>query len=197
MTPSDLATPDGGPKFGRTQRSSEAGIPHPTTIPQNSALSGLCPIALRLRNRDTHEPAECGVTRRKLRVLGFVSAGEIQTGGEGGRLRQDRRELPRSGGLYAFVVNDPMIGGCLHRCRRRPAAPHRRRPLPGAPCAQAAPCRGAASPGAPGGRAGERVRVMVAAPRSRSWKGIPVTTALGAEPALVARALPALERAGN
>ena len=130
------------------------------------------------------------MTGRKLRALGFIPAGEIVAGVRGSRLRHHGREpLPTAGGLYAFVLNDQTVNDRVvyigvavdfrHRivgghCQALPASKprHVQRNLHRAL------------------RRGGRVRVMIATPRPKSWKGIEVNTALGAEPALIAQAQP-------
>jgi excinuclease UvrABC nuclease subunit len=135
------------------------------------------------------------MTGRKLRALGFSSAGEfLAADEEGGRIKFHQRELlPTTGGPYAFVLKDQVvyIGVAGTNLRRRIAGAHGR-PLSMArkPSYAAAQLRRVL-------KAGERVRVMIATPEPGSWNGIPVDTALGLEPALIERAQPRWNVLGN
>jgi hypothetical protein len=123
------------------------------------------------------------MTGRKLRALGFSSAGGfLAADEEGGRIKFHQRELlPRTGGLYALVLNDLVVYVGAH----------------GRPLSMARKLSYAAAQLRLALKAGDRVRVMIATPEPRSWNGIPVDTALGLEPALIERAQPPWNVLGN
>lgn len=92
--------------------------------------------------------------------------------------------MPLTSGLYASVLNEQVVYiGIAANLQRRIVGGHCRA-LPTSKLHYVAAQLHRAL------RTGGRVRVMIATPRPRSWKGIPVDTALGLEPALIEQAQP-------
>ena len=113
-------------------------------------------------------------------------------GARGGRLLHEGSELPKTGGLYAFVHDNRVVYvGIAVDIRRRVEGGHCRPRIPGRKPRQVTAQLHRAL------RRGERVHVMIATPRPKSWNGIEVNTALGLEPALIKLAQPAWNVMGN